>query len=211
MCVLTLDRPMTDHITKIWSLLLLCVCYNCLSILLHVQCLAFRMHNHIWFTKQSRKIKWLSSPYRWRQWGSERLSDLAVVPCSQSAVEWGLNRGCLAPEPRPFLLTCLCCLPPPRSLCWRPSQSHRSCRQLDYVNCSIPSNNYSWLFEDSYLQIYLLTKIYTPKPILQTIPPPLLDPCIELLAVPALSWPGTRWSSVPSFQLSSVTRCPSHI
>lgn len=117
------------------------------------------------------------------------------------------------PRPRAQALpaACLCCLPPPSPLCWRPSQSHRSRRQLDYVNYAIPSNNYSWLFEDSQLQIYLLTTIYTPKSILQTLPRSLLDTCTELLEVQSLSGRGTRSNSAPSFQLSYCNQVSSHL
>lgn len=136
-------------------------------------------------TMRLREVKWLSC-------------------CPTQPVSNGVRIEPGLPSPRAQALpaACLCCLPPPWSLCWRPSQRHRSCRQLDYVNYSIPSNNYSWLFEDSHLQIYLRTTIYTPKSILQTIPRSLLDTCIELLEVHALSWPGTRRRSAPSFQLS---------
>lgn len=122
------------------------ICYYFLSTVLHTQCLAFHMHNHIWSTKQSREIKLLCH--------LKRLSGLAVVSHSLLAVEWGLHPGGL--EPSAYLY---CLLSSVVSLL-RQNQHHRSCKQLDHTNYSLLSNNYSQWFADSNLQIYLPPKIY---------------------------------------------------
>lgn len=85
-----------------------------------------------------------------------------------------------------------------------------SCKQLDHINYSVPSNYYSRLFADSYLQICLLPKIYfNPKSILEVLHLSHYWTCasgegkkFELLEVDVLSYNRTRWSSAVLFQLS---------